>query len=406
MKQNRILVLILAAVAAVSIAASFARKPEIEVRAESAQVESIKNTISTNGKIEPADNFEAHASAPAIVKRVYVREGEQVKAGQLLVQLDDAEARSAAAHAQAQLRAAEADIAAVGRGGTQEEVLTTESGLAKAKTELDAAQRNLEEMKKLQEKGSASASEVREAETHFHAAQADVSLMESKQHRRYSSPEISKVKAEASDARAAYDAAEELLKNLNIRAPRAGTVYSVPLRQGSFANPGDLLVQVAQLGKMQVRAFVDEPEIGKLSLGQKVIASWDALPGRTWEGTVTHVPSTVVTRGTRNVGELICTIDNSDLKLLPNVNVNVLITTAKEDNALTVSREAIYQENGKRYVYTVEGGRLRRQEVQTGISSLTRVEIKKGLQAGVKIAVAATNTQNLSDGAPAKIVEQ
>lgn len=406
MKQNLLAVAVVAVIAVALIAASFTRRAEVEVRAETAQIESIKNTISTNGKIEAADNFEAHASAPAIVKRVYVHEGEQVKAGQLLVQLDDAEARSARAHALAQLRTADADIAAVGRGGTQEEVITTESGLAKAKAELDTAQRNADAMKKLFEKGSASAGELREAETRLRAAQTDVSLMERKQSERFSNPEISKVRAEASDARAAYDAAEELLKNLNIRSPRAGTVYSVPLRQGSFANPGDLLVQVAQLNKMQVRAFVDEPEIGKLTLGQKVIATWDALPGRTWEGSVTRVPSTVVTRGTRNVGEMVCTIDNSDLKLLPNVNVNVMITTAQQDNTLTVSREAVYQESGKRFVFTVEGGRLRRHEVQTGISSLTRIEIKRGLQAGTKVAVAAANSQNLSDGAPAKIVEQ
>ncbi len=397
---------IVAIVAVISVAASFTHKPELEVRAETAQIESIQNTISTNGKIEPADNFEAHASAPAIVKRVFVREGEQVKAGQLLVQLDDAEARAAAAHAMAQLRAADADMSAVTQGGTQDEVITTDSGLAKAKAELDTAQRNLDAMKKLHEKGSASAGELREAETRLLGAQADLSLMQRKHSERYSNPEVSKVRAEASDAQAAYEASQELLKNLNIRAPRAGTVYSVPLRQGSFANPGDLLVEVAQLNKMQVRAFVDEPEIGKLALGQKVMASWDALPGRTWEGTVTRVPSTVVTRGTRNVGEMVCTIDNSDLKLLPNVNVNVLITTAKENNALTVSREAVYQESGKRYVYAIQDGHLKRQEVQTGISSLTRVEITAGLQSGAKVALATANSQNLSDGASAKIVEQ
>ena len=406
MKQNRLLMVIVAIVAVILVAASFTHKPELEVRAETAQVESIQNTISTNGKIEPADNFEAHASAPAIVRRVFVHEGEQVKPGQLLVQLDDADARAAAAHAMAQLRAADADMSAIAQGGTQDEIINTDSGLAKAKAELETAQRNFGAMKKLHEKGSASAGELREAETRLLGAQADLSLMQRKHSERYSNPEVSKVKAEAVDARAAYEASQELLKNLNIRAPRAGTVYSVPLRQGSFANPGDLLVEVTQLSKMQVRAFVDEPEIGKLALGQEVIASWDALPGRTWEGTVSRVPSTVVTRGTRNVGEMVCTIDNSDLKLLPNVNVNVLITTAKEDKALTVSREAVYQENGKRYIYVIRDGHLKRMEVETGISSLTRIEIKTGLQDGARVALATANSQNLSDGASAKIVEQ
>ena len=301
---------------------------------------------------------------------------------------------------------ADAYIFAVCMVGTQDEVITNQAGLAKARAELDAAQRNADAMKKLLEKGSASAGEVREAETRLQAAKAEVSAMERKQNQRYSSPEISKVTAEANDARAAYEAAQEMINNLNIRAPRAGTVYSVTLRQGSFANPGDLLVQVAQMSKMQVRAFVDEPEIGKLAVGEKATASWDALPGRTWDGTVTRDPSTVVRHGTRNVGEVVCSIENSDLKLLPNINVNVMITTARQENALTVSREAIYLENGKRFVYVVVDGKLKRRPVQTGISSLTRTEIKEGLQPGAKVAVAAANSQNLTDGASAKIVEQ
>ena len=97
MASNRRLWLIIGGVVlAVIVLAAFASRSRetIPVRAEHARRESITNTISTNGKVEAADNFEAHASAPAIVKRVYVHEGEQVKAGQLLVQLDDAEARA------------------------------------------------------------------------------------------------------------------------------------------------------------------------------------------------------------------------------------------------------------------------------------------------------------------------
>jgi len=208
------------------------------------------------------------------------------------------------------------------------------------------------------------------------------------------------------EARAANDAAQEMLHNANITAPRAGTVYSVPVRTGTFVNAGDLLVQVADLNTMQVHAFVDEPEIGKLQIGQKVTLTWDAIPGRTWEGVVSHVPTTVVTRGTRSVGEVVCNVDNRDLKLLPNVNVNVLIITAREDNAMTVSREAVLQEAGKHFVYVVNNGHLKRTEVQTAISSLTRIQVVKGLQDNQEVALGSVNSQPLVDGAPAKVVLQ
>lgn len=406
LRQNKIVVIIITILAIALIAAAVSRRTVVNVRAETVKQENIINTISTNGKIEPEDNFEAHAVAPAAVKKVLVKEGDKVKAGQLLVQLDDADARAQAARALAQLRGAEAEVASVRKGGSQEEVLTNEANLSKARAERDSAQRNLNALRKLQQTGSASAGEVQEAQNRLQRAQAELNLLEQRKTSRYSDPEVARVRASAEEARAAYAAAQELIKNTNITAPRAGTVYSLPVRTGQFVNPGDLIVQVAQLDKMQVRAFIDEPEIGKLSPGQKVSLTWDAVPGRTWEGVVTRVPTSVTTRGTRSVGEVVCAVANKDLKLLPNVNVNVLITTDRRDNVLSVSREAVTQVDGKRFLYTVSEGRLHRKEVETGVSSLTRIEVKKGLEAGTVVALGAVGSQPMADGVEAKVVEK
>src|SRR5512135_641045 len=116
MKNRRLLVVLAGIAAAIVVLGAFVslRRGEIQIRAERAVRGNIASTITTNGKIEPIDNFEAHAPAPATVKRVLVREGDRVRAGQLLVQLDDAEARAQAAKALAQLKAAQADLQAVG----------------------------------------------------------------------------------------------------------------------------------------------------------------------------------------------------------------------------------------------------------------------------------------------------
>jgi HlyD family secretion protein len=404
-KRNKWVVIVLPVVVIIALVMALTKRSVIPVRAESAHRESITNTISTNGKIEPVENFEAHAPAAASVKRVLVKPGQQVRAGQLLVQLDDSDARAQAARALAQLRAAEADLNAVRGGGTHEEVLTTQANLTKAQTERDAAQRNLDAVRKLQQSGSASAGEVTEAENRLQRANAELQLLQQRKTGRYSTPEVARVQAQAAEARAAYQAAQDLLAKSNITAPRAGTVYSLPIREGSFVNAGDLIVQVADLTKMQVRAFVDEPEIGKLQQDQRATITWDAVPGRTWEGVITRVPSTVVQRGTRNVGEVVAAVDNKDLKLLPNVNVNVLVTTEKADNALTVSREAVLQNGGRRYVFAINGDKLHRRDVETGIADLTRIQIIKGIDEGTKVALGSANQQALYDGAPVKLVQ-
>ena len=123
--RKRLAVVVVLVVAAVLLFTGInRRRTGTAVRAEKVVRQEIASVISTNGKIEPVNSFEAHAPAPATVKNVLVAEGDHVKAGQLLVQLDDAEARAQAARALAQLRSAEAALHAIKTGGTQEEVLT------------------------------------------------------------------------------------------------------------------------------------------------------------------------------------------------------------------------------------------------------------------------------------------
>jgi HlyD family secretion protein len=404
-KRNKWVVIVVPVIVIIALVAALAKRSVIPVRAESAHRENITNTISTNGKVEPVDNFEAHAPAPASVKRVLVKPGQPVRPGQLLVQLDDSDARAQAAKALAQLKTAEADLNAVRGGGTHEEVLTTQANLTKARADRDGAQRNLDAVRRLQQTGSASTGELTEAENRLQKANVELQLLEQRRTGRYSSPEIARVQAQAAEAGAAYRAAKDLLAKTNITSPRAGTVYSLPVREGGFVNAGDMIVQVADLTKMQVRAFVDEPEIGKLGQNQRAAITWDAMPGRTWEGTITRVPSTVVQRGTRNVGEVITAVDNTDLKLLPNVNVNVLVTTEKADNALTVSREAVLQYEGRRYVFAINGDKLHRRDVETGIANLTRIQIIKGIEEGTRVVLGSANQQALYDGAPVKLVQ-
>ena len=406
MTRNKTLIIGVAVAAVIALAASYSVKSEIPVRAEKAERATITSGISTNGKMEPQNNFQSRTVGPALVSEVLVKEGDRVKAGQLLIKLDEAEAQSQLAHARAQEQAAEADMSAIRRGGSQEEILTNQSGIAKAKTELDAAQRNLEALKKLQTTGAASAGEVEEAQNRMTRAQADLKLLQEKSTARYSGPEVARAQAAVTDARAAVAAAEDIVRHANVVSPNTGIVYSVPVKKGAFVNSGDLLVQVADLEKMQVHAFVDEPEIGKLRVGQKITLTWDAIPGRTWTGEVSHVPTTVVPRGTRSVGEVVCNVDNADLKLLPNTNVTVNVIIAEQQNALTVSREAVVQDGDKHYVYVVENGHLKKTEVDTSLSSPTRIEVTKGLQDNQLVALGSLSSQPLADGAAVRVEQQ
>ncbi|HUA16891.1 MAG TPA: efflux RND transporter periplasmic adaptor subunit [Verrucomicrobiae bacterium] len=383
---------------------SYFHNTPLKVRATTVERGSIRSVVSTNGKIEPIRNFEAHAPIATTVQHLLVKEGDHVRKGQLLLQLDDADIRSQAARAQAQVKTAQADEFALRNGGTQEEILNVDAQLAKARSARDVAKRNLDALRRLQKQGAASEGEVRQAENTLRSAQADVTLAEQKKRDRYSTPEIAKVEAQAAEARAAYNAAEDALSKSNVRAPFDGTVYSLPVKQGAFVQAGELMLQEADLSHVLVRAFVDEPDIGRLKTGQSVDVTWDALPGRSWSGTVTTIPSTVKLHGNRNVGEATCTIENKDSRLLPNVDVGVTVVVAEEDNVLTLQRDALHTDDSKLYVYSIVDGQLKRQPVEISLQNLTRVEITSGLTAGAMVALPAEENKPLYDGASVKVV--
>jgi HlyD family secretion protein len=401
-------VIVILAVVVVIVLAAFISSSRglVPVRAERAIRQPIVNTIQTNGKIEPVANFEAHAPAPTTVKRLLVSEGDRVRRGQLILQLDDSQARAQAAKALAQLKGAQADLAAVETGGTHEEVLTTEAQLAKAQTQRDAAQRNLAAVQRLEQTGAAAPAEVTAAQNQLKAADAELNLAQQQLKSRYSRPEVQRVVAQSVEAKTAYAAAQDVLRSSNVIAPAEGTVYSLAVRQGQFVNTGDLLVQIADLSTVQVRAFVDEPDIGRLANGQLVDITWDAVPGRIWQGTVTRIPTNVTVMGTRTVGEVTCRVDNHDFKLIPNINVNVSIMTARDPNALTVSRESMHQEDSKHFVYEIVDGVLRRRDVQTSISNLTRIEVTRGLKDGAQVALGSMNGAPLKAGMHVEVQER
>lgn len=377
-----------------------ATRSRVPVRVAAVQRSELKSTIPTNGKVEPQVNFEAHAPYPGLVKALYVHEGDKVPAGKLLLRMNDADARARLATALAAVKSAEASYDAMLQGGTQQQRLALQGEMSNAQIQRNQAQHDLDALNKLQLTGAASASEVASAQQRLDAANASLENLQQRKTNSYGAGDLSRAKAAVADAQAGYAAAQQAVEDANIRAPFAGTVYRIPVSVTEYVQQGDLLLEMADLHKMQVRAYFDEPEIGKLRVGQTVTIKWDAQPGRTWHGHIARVPSTIVTYTTRNVGEVLVTIDDADNDLLPNTNVRVTALVSNEPNALNIPREALHTENGKPYVFVARGGKLHRTSVKVGNINLTQVEILSGLTEGEVVALGSTNGQPIGDGVP------
>jgi HlyD family secretion protein len=393
----------LAALAGVVVVFYFVRmatRTRIPVRTAVVVRGPLKSTIPTNGKVEPQINFEAHAPFPGLVKALYVHEGQKVSQGTLLLSMGDSDARARLAAALAALKTAQDSYSTLLQGGTQEERITLNGDLSKAQIDRDQAKHDLAALKQLQLSGAASASEVAAAQERLDADNTSLAVLQQRKTQRYDAADLSRAQAALADAEAGYAAAQQAVNQANIRAPFAGTVYSIPVSRTEYMQQGDLLLQMADLSKMQVRAYFDEPEIGKLHVGQPITIQWDAQPGKQWHGHIARVPSTIITYTTRNVGEVLVKIDDAENDLLPNTNVRVTALVADEPNALNIPREALHTENGQSYVYMMKGDTLHRTPVTVGNINLTQVEIRSGLKEGDVVALGSTNGQPIGDGVP------
>ncbi|HEU5402863.1 MAG TPA: efflux RND transporter periplasmic adaptor subunit [Terriglobales bacterium] len=363
--------------------------------------ENIQSTITTNGKIEPVKNFEAHATAPSTVRNVLVHPGQRVHKGQLLVQLDDSDARTQLAKALAMLKQAQSETSDV-----QTANASSQAELTKAKLDAAEAQRSLEALQRLRSQGAASQAEVDAAKDRLDTANASLAALQHKANPQAAQARTASSQAAIANAQVAVNAARQLIADSNITSPFDGTVYSLTVRPGNYVSAGDPVVSVADLSHMQVLTFVDEPEIGHLKVGESATVTWDALPGRIWKGEVATVPTTVVARGNRNVGELLTTVDNADRTLIPNTNVGVVITTSSRQNALVLPREAVHEEGGADYIYVVQDKHLQRRAVKLGVSNLTHVEILSGLKEGETVAVNSLSPAPLTDGVSVRVMER
>jgi HlyD family secretion protein len=346
----------------------------------------------------------AHNSIPSL-------EGQQVRKGQLLLEFNVKDAAALLAQARSRLLKAQDDFRAASSGGRTDDSARITGDLAKMIAERDRLQRSHDALQRLLSQQAATKDELAANELELTKAQAEVTRLTAAKQEfdRGVHLDSQRSSLQVQQAQSEVAALEVKVRDGHITAPADGTLYSLPVRQGDFVKAGDLLAEMADLHKVRVRAFVDEPEIGGLRPNEPVRITWDAMPDRIWLGVTEIIPKQVVPRGTRSVGELLCSVNNDKLELLPNVNVNVRINSQERSNVLVIPRGTVASQGGKRYVYVVKAAEfgvgkkvLERREIQVGIADSVHYEVLSGLNA--KDLVALPGDVELHDGMYVKIM--
>lgn len=365
------------------------RRPAARVSVIPVERQAISSSIETNGKVEPITPYALRAQFDGFVDRVPATAGQQVHSGQLLATLDDREIRAQADQVRVQLVSQQAELRTAKGGGRPDEAARITGDLRVAESQRDQLQKQQETLTKLVAEKAATPQEVENNRTALERANTQVEQLRKSKQEFESQVELDRGRLTLAVANSETQLRDLQAKVSSARlvSPINGTLFSLPVHAGDFVHIGDLLADVANLRRVRVRAFIDEPELGQLRPNQMVVVTWSALPGRTWTGQTENVPREVVARGARNVGEVLCSVSNEGMELIPNTTVDVRIDLSGRENVLVIPRGAVQIDHSHDYVYRVEDDRLHRVEIHPGITNPTSIEVVSGLQEGDVVAM-------------------
>ncbi len=380
-----------------------AEKP-LDVTVAPAQRGPVTETVAsiTTGVVTSPKSSKIAAGTLGIIAGVLVSDGDRVEAGQPLVELvkDELEAQVRAAAAGLEVgrtRVAQAKIAArtAREGG--------EIRLRQAKDALAQAEADVRRVRALAERKAVSDSDLEKAELALRQAgemksTAEVGLAEAD----VRDEDVRTAEAAVAQLEAALAAAETMRDKATVRAPFKGVVAKVMTQAGEAVVMGMPLLFLVQEEGLYIEAPFDEANLSMLKTGQRVQIEIDAVPGREFKGTLTHI-SPVVTAIEQLARNVLCkiSIDEGAGSFRPGMSADVSVVVQEKADALVVPSESLIRDE---YVYVIEGGRIARRDVEAGIGNWDHREILSGLRAGEEV-VTSVSVLGLAEGALVRVVE-
>lgn len=347
------------------------------------QQREIVQTVIVSGRVLPPARVNIGSLVPGVVTQVAVKEGDHVKPGDLLVQLDDAEARAGLLLAKAGLKQARARL-------SQLKHITApvaREAHKQADANLELARLSYERQLALLRKGSATPAQLDEAKRALDVAQSQHDATE-KQAAGSAPRGADHALAVAAHAQAAASVAqaEVRLGETRITAATAAVVLTRSVEPGELIQPGRAMLVLARDGKTQLSVQPDEKNLAELRLGQPAQASADAFPKRPFAASVSFIaPSIDPQRGTVEVR---FDVPAPPEFLRPDMTVSVNIEVGRHPAALVIPKEAVLDlAAAKPWLFVLQGSRIERRSVELGLRAEGQIEVLRGVAAGEAVVI-------------------
>ncbi|MCD6451341.1 MAG: efflux RND transporter periplasmic adaptor subunit [Acidobacteria bacterium] len=355
-----------------------------EVYAEKVGKRDIVSTVSASGVIEPKVRVNISSSVIGRVSKLAVAEGDYVKKGDFLLQIDPQ-------RYQAQVRSAEANLR------------MAKIGVERAKVDLDNAKINLERTRSLYERGFASKQDLEQAELRYQQAKVELDSAEER----------------VRQAQAQLDQAKDELSKTTFYAPMSGVVAMLNVEEGetvitgTMNNPGTVIMMIADMSEVLATVNVDETDVTAVKMGQKATVEVDAVEGKKYLGKVVDIASSATKEGDVSVFKVKILLEKPDARLRPGMTAHAKIETRRREQVLAVPIQSVVEREvevspGKKekreVVFVVEKGVAKMKEVKTDISDASYVAILSGIKEGDMVITGPYRTlKGIKDGDPVTI---
>lgn len=379
-----VMVLLVLVVASVATFLSKRSGKEAEVQTERVKRQDIISIVSASGKIQPKKKVDISASIPGKIVKLSVEEGDTVKKGDFLLQIDPVPYQAALDNSQAALSRAR-------------------SNLDSARSSLKLAEQSWKRKASMYENqaGLISKDEYERSSTDYEMQQ---SAVRSAEH-------------QIEQAVADVNRSKDDLDKTRVIAPMSGVVVRRAVEEGEVAvigtmnNAGTVLLTIADLSVMEAELEVDETDIGTVRMGQKAVVTVDAFPGKKFHGEVTEIGNSPIVKatGTEEATDfkVTITLNAPGVSLRPGLTADGEVTTATRARCLTVPIQSLVvrdlskpEERGtirkedreKEGVFVVQGGKAIFRPVKTGIMGEMDIEVTQGVKDGEEIVTGSYQT--------------
>ena len=355
----------------------------------------VEERILRTGDIAPHAQVTIYSKVQGWVEKINVREGDRVKAGDVLATLDAREAEASVAQAQASLEAAAARLKQV--KATAEEAIR--SKMQQARANLELAEADLKRTRDLFEKNFIARQQLDEARTKYNVAKAGDDLAQNHVRQRTWENDIALAEAQVRQARATIDLNRAQLANLVILSPMNGGITRRHVDPGTMVKDTSPILTLMDLGEVKMVVNVIEREFIRLQRGQTVQVTVMAFPNRTFQGRIDIITPALEMQS--RTAEIQITIPNPGYILNPGMFGKVEILLRSDPKATLVPIQALMTGDDRNYVYVLKEGKVHQRPVQKGMTKDTVVEIAKGVSPGEQVVTAGH--EFLRDGIPVRL---